>query len=50
MAALDALGKKGESEEVRIIWDATRGALANFPSRVKDHVGNPTSAGIRAGR
>ena len=48
LAAIGALEKKGESEEVRIIFDATHGVLVNFLIRVRDHVRNPISADIRA--
>ena len=48
LAAIGAIKKKGESEEVRIIFDATRGVLTNYLPRVRDHVRNPISADIRA--
>ena len=48
LAALGALEKKGESEEVHIIFVATHGVLTNFFIRVRDHARNPISADIRA--
>jgi hypothetical protein len=48
LAAIGAIEKKGESEEVRVIFDATRGVLTNYLIRVRDHVRNPISADIRA--
>jgi hypothetical protein len=48
VGAIGAIEKKGETEEVRIIFDATHGVLTNFLIRVRDHVRNPTSADIRA--
>ena len=45
---LGALEKKGESEEVRSIFNATHGVVTNFLIRVRDHVRNPISADICA--
>ena len=40
--------KNGESEEVRVIFDATHGVLTNYLVRVRDLVRNPTAADLRA--
>ena len=41
LAALGAIEKKGDGEEVRVIYDATHGVLTNFLVRVRDLVRNP---------
>ena len=48
LAALGAIEKKGDGEEVRVIYDATHGVLTNFLVKVRDLVRNPTAADIRA--
>ena len=48
LAALGAIEKKGDGEEVRVIYDATHGVLTNFLVRVRDLVRIPTAADIRA--
>ena len=48
LAAFGAIEKKGDGEEVRVIYDATRGVLTHFLVRVRDLVRNPTAVDIRA--
>ena len=48
LAGIGAIEKKGESEEVRVIFDATHGVLMNYMIRTRDLVRNPTAADIRA--
>ena len=46
LAGIEAIEKKGHTEEVRIIFDATHGVLMNHIVRVRDLVRNPTAADI----
>ena len=48
IAGIGAIEKKGNTEEVRVIFDATHGVLLNFVIRVRDHVRCPTCVDIRA--
>ena len=48
LAALGAIEKKGETDEVRVIFDATHGVLTNYQVRVRDLVRNPTAQDLKA--
>ena len=48
LAAIGAIEKKGSTDEVRVIHDASHGVLLNHCIRVRDQVRLPTAADNRA--
>ena len=48
LAARGAIEKKGETDKVRVIFDASHGLLTNHTIKVRDKVRNPVSVDVKA--